>query len=373
MSSTQAAPTVAASPPRVLSIDALRGFDMFWIMGADAWFSSLLGMIDRPWAGQLKQQLEHVPWEGFRFYDLIFPLFLFLVGCVIPYSLAKYRERPGDAHWRLIRRGAALTLIGLMLNGLLQFEWDQLRWAGVLQRIGICYAVAGLLYLHLSPRGLVLTFSGILIGYWLIMIGIPVPGGERGDFTPAGNLAGYLDRTLLPGKIMPEYYGYGDNEGILSTIPAIATALLGVLAGLYLRSSDQPLRKVSMLTMAGLAGLVLGLLWGNFFPVIKNLWTSTFVLVAGGWSLLLLALFYGIIDVGGWRGWALPFIVIGANAILVYVLPYVWDVDFTVNFFTGGLQRVLPAVAPLIGLGGVLVCKWLLLYVLWRQKWYLRV
>jgi predicted acyltransferase len=186
-------------------------------------------------------------------------------------------------------------------------------------------------------------------------------------------LAGYLDRLLLPGKIMPEYYGYGDNEGILSTLPAIATTVLGIFAGLYLRSVEAPARKVVGLTIAGAICLATGLLWAQVFPVIKNLWTSSFVLVAGGWSLMLLALFYAVIDVGGWRRWAFPFIVIGANAILVYVLPYVWNVDFTVEFLTGGLQRIWPSGAALIAIGSALALKWLLLYVLWRQRWFLRV
>jgi predicted acyltransferase len=232
---------------RLLSIDALRGFDMFWIIGGDdlgralgRWWGSGAGRI-------LEDQLEHVKWEGFRFYDLIFPLFLFVVGAVLPFSLGKLPEAGlGTAagsratYRRIARRTVLLFALGLLCNGVLQFRWETLRVAGVLQRIAACYGIAAVLSLNLTTRGLVFTLATILLGYWALLANVAAPGRVPGDYSIEGNLAGWVDRHYLPGKIMQAYYGFGDNEGLLSTIPAVATALMGVLAGRWLRSGSGP-------------------------------------------------------------------------------------------------------------------------------------
>ncbi len=193
---------------------------------------------------------------------------------------------------------------GLIANGLLKFDFENLRMAGVLQRIGICYGITALLVLHLNLRALAALLVGVLLGYWAILALVPVPGGMAGDFTIEGNLGGYLDRNYLPGKIYEAYYGFGDNEGLLSTLGAIGTTLLGVLSGSWLKSSALPWTKVSGLLMTGSACLLLGLAWSTALPLIKNLWTSSFVLVTGGCSLILLAWFYAVIDVLEYRRWA---------------------------------------------------------------------
>jgi len=221
---------------RLLSLDALRGFDMFWIAGGDALTTGILSRFPLPTTERLKDQLEHVDWEGFRFYDLIFPLFMFLVGCVIPFSLEKFQERPASAYSRIQRRTALLFLLGVIANGLLKFDFANLRYAGVLQRIAICYGTGAILFVNLKLRGQAIAVAGILLGYWAVLALVPVLGGTAGDFTKEGNLGGHLDRTFLPGKIMQAYYGYGDKEGLLSTIPAVATVLLGALAGRWLKS-----------------------------------------------------------------------------------------------------------------------------------------
>jgi predicted acyltransferase len=370
----QPLPVGSVSPQRSVAVDALRGFTMFWIVGGDELGRTLLAAVERPWADRLSRQLEHAPWEGFRFYDLIFPTFLLLVGCVIPWSLEKYRSQPGQVYLRLLRRSGLLFLFGLLANGLLELQWDQLRVAGVLQRIAICYAAAALIYLHAGVIGRSLWLCGILIGYWALLSWVPAPGKAAGDLSPAGNLAGYLDRTFLPGIILPEYYGFGDNEGFLSTLPAVATVLLGtLLAGLLGRGQPQWWRAAALAALgAGL--LLLGQLWGNFFPVIKNLWTSSFVLVAGGWSCLLLALFYSLFDCLGWRRLAFFWVVIGMNAITIYMLPSLIDFGYSSDFFLGGLAGWLPPqwgaallLAGQVGLG------WLLLYGLYRQRIFLRL
>ena len=369
------ASTASSSAPaeRLVSLDALRGFDMFWIIGGDRLARLLLARTNWPQRGKLIEQLEHVAWEGFRFYDLIFPLFLFLVGCVIPYSLAKYRDRPSATYGRIARRTLALVLLGLVCNGILQFQWSDLRYAGVLQRIGLCYGAAALIAVHLRPRGQLAMVVGILAGYWALLTYVGAPGGTAGDLSPAGNLAGYIDRHWLPGAIKAEYYGYGDNEGLLSTLPAIATTLLGVLTGEWLRSGSSSLAKFGGLLLAGGVMLPAGYFWGQHFPIIKILWTSSFVLVAGGWSLLLLALFYLVLDVIGFRWWAFPFVVIGLNAITIFVAPRFIDFNKMTTFFLGGVMSLSGDWAPVIAAAGALTLKWIFLWILYRKQMFLRV
>ncbi len=366
---------------RVLSIDARRGFDMFWIMGADTLVKKLLALVpattfagaSTAWVAGLAEQFEHVEWEGFRFYDLIFPLFLMLVGCSIPFSLNKLGESKPRIYMRILRRTFLLVLMGLIYNGIQNFDWDQLRWMGVLQRIGICYGIAALLAVHIGPRGLFAVWVAILLGYWGILTWVPVPGGTAGDLTPAGNLSGYLDRTLLPGKILEKYYGYGDNEGLLSTIPAVATVLLGIGAGRWLQSGYSKLEKASGLMALGAALVILGTFWGNYFPIIKNLWTSSFVLVAGGWSLMLLSVFYGVIDGLGFRGWAWLWIVIGANAITIYMLQRIVPFGKISEFFLKGIANLEYVDRDIVLLAGALVCKCTLLIVMYKKRMFLRL
>jgi predicted acyltransferase len=194
-----------------------------------------------------------------------------------------------------------------------------------------------------------------------------------GDFSKAGNLAGYVDRHYLPGKIIPAYYGEGDNEGVLSTIPAVATALLGALAGQWLRSAKSPGWKVLGLVLAGISCLAAGWLWSYRFPIIKNIWTSSYVLFAGGWSLLLLALFYGIIDVLRFSAWAYFFVVIGANAITIYVLPRIVDFQKIAHFFVGGVARHTGSFGDVVTATAILAVQWLVLLYLYRNRLFLRV
>jgi predicted acyltransferase len=366
----------ASGDGRLLSIDALRGFDMFWIVGGDALVTAWARWAGGPSRDVIVTQLEHVPWEGFHFYDLIFPLFLFVVGAVIPFSLGKLRERGevGAAlYWRIARRVALLFALGLLCNGVLQLDFANLRVAGVLQRIAVCYGCAALIALHTGVRGQAVLTAAILLGYWALLALVPAPGSAPGDYTMEGNLPGYLDRHYLPGKIMKEYYGYGDNEGLLSTLPAVATALLGVLAGHWLRSGHSPPFKVLGLALAGVLSLLLGTAWGGWFPVIKNLWTSSYVLVAGGWSLLLLAFFYGVLDVLRLRRWAFFFTVIGANAITIYVVPRFVDFHKIADFFLGGVGRHSGAFGPVVLALGVVAAEWLFLLYLYRRRIFLRV
>jgi predicted acyltransferase len=360
-----------ARATRVVSVDALRGFDMFWILGGD----SLAQALKRMSAGGdglagsagsfLGYQLEHAEWAGFRFYDLIFPLFVFIVGVSLVFSLTRLVEQEGKAaaHRRVFRRFVLLFVLALIYSGGVNQFWPDIRLLGVLNRIALCYLFASLLFLNLPWRGLVAACASLLIGYWALMTYVPFPdlrpvtaSGQvisqqmtatnvaqlnwsttntlRGVFEPGLNLANYLDAKYLPGKKWDKTW---DPEGLLSTLPAIATCLLGVFAGLLLRNSRFDAQKKSLWLICG--GVVLvaaGWLWGIQFPVIKKIWTSSYVLVAGGYSALLLGVFHHVIDVWGKQRWATAFVWIGANAITLYFADSIIGFERLAHRLVGG-------------------------------------
>jgi predicted acyltransferase len=334
--------TVAPATRRVASLDALRGFTIFWILGGDALAWALNEMSsDRDGAlsaaGRfIGAQLQHVDWEGFRFYDLIFPMFVFVTGVSIVFSLSTMVEREGKsaAHIRVLRRAALLFALGILYYGGLSKNWPDIRLLGVLQRIALCYLFASLLFLNFNLRGLIVAFVTLLVGYWALMTFVPVPGIGAGDFAPGANLADWIDENYLPGK---KWNGPWDPEGLLSTLPAIATCLLGVFAGLLLKNSAlSPSQKSLALTGAGIVLVAAGFLWGLQFPVIKSIWTSSFVLVAGGFSLLFLGAFYELIDNRDQKSWSPVFMWLGANAITLYLLYGMIDFSQLARRFVGG-------------------------------------
>jgi predicted acyltransferase len=363
---------------RLLSLDALRGFDMFWITGGQRIIHALALLTGWPVFKWLNVQMHHVEWEGFAFYDLIFPLFLFLAGVSMPFSFSKRLLR-GESKKTICRhalkRMFMLIFIGMLYNRILNLDAEHLRFASVLGRIGVAWFFAAVIYLNTSQRWQVVWFWGLLIGYNLLMQFIPVPGFGTGNMTLEGNLAGYIDRLFLPGKLHLDVL---EPEGILSTIPSVSTALMGVLAGTLLRSEEyhiSKLKKGVLLIGSGIVFLVLGKLWGLFFPLIKNLWTSSFTLYAGGISLVLLGIFYIIIDVWGFKRWAFFFIVIGLNPITIYLVQYK-IIDFNVmrDFFFGGLMRMaLGYWSGIIGSVGYVACVWMFLYFLYKKKIFLKV
>lgn len=370
---------------RVLSVDALRGFDMFWILGADALVHAFNKMAQGSNAGVasvaafLSYQLEHADWVGFRFYDLIFPLFVFLVGVSIVFSLSKAIER-GDrsaVYKRVFRRFVLLFVIALLYSGGFSNEWPNIRLLGVLNRIALCYLFASLLFLNLRWRGLAVACAALLLGYWALMTFVPAPGIGAGSFAKGANLANWFDAQYLPGK---KWDGTWDPEGLLSTLPAIATCLLGVFAGLWLQRSDSTdQRKVAWLMGSGAVAVAAGALWGVQFPVIKKIWTSSYVLVAGGFSAILLGVFHQIVEVWNCRSWATPFIWIGANAITLYLANNVVRFRELAKRFVGGdvrnffEQHIATGCGDLvIALVGLLLAVGLACF-LYRRKIFLRV
>ena len=361
---------------RVKSLDALRGFDMFWIIGGDAICRSLPAIKDASCTRFLASQVNHKPWAGFTFYDLVFPLFLFIVGAVFPFSLLRRASEEKDRkriYARVVKRTLVLIVLGLVAGGVLGFDFANMRWTGVLQRIGLCYLLAAILVLNTKVRTQVAVFVAILLLYWAAMALIPVPGYGAGVMTPEGSLHSYIDQKVLPGRISAEFYGPGDSLGAISTLTAVCSLLLGVFAGYWLKSGRSGKTKTLGLVAGGIFCLGVGYVWGLVFPIIKHIWTSSYVVWAGGWCLLLLALFYWLIDVKGWGRWAFFFVVIGTNAILVYFGQEVIDFDAIAKFFLGGVEQHSAAFAPLILPVGALAVKWLGLVFLYRRKIFFKV
>jgi len=364
---------VNASANRLRSLDALRGFDMLWIAGGGAMLQAWADSNDWAWLDAARAQTDHAKWNGFTFWDLIFPLFLFLAGVSLPLSFARRRAEgasDGALARHALRRGLTLVLLGLVYNGLLRFDLATLRCASVLGRIGLAWMFAAWIVLGTrSTRARVGWLAGILVGYWAALTLVPVPGFGAASLEPGTNLVDWFDQRFLPGRL---YREVRDPEGLLATIPAIATALCGVLAGEWLQRRDlEPARRTSGLAAAALGCLALGALWALVFPLNKNLWTSSFVLWCAGWSLLLLCVFHLVIDLWKFERGAFVLEVIGANAITIYVLQSFLDFDALAKLLLTG--RGALKLHPALVAGGGLALKWTLLYALWRARIFLRV
>jgi predicted acyltransferase len=280
---------------RIESIDALRGINMFWLIGFDGAMVSLAemtrdkGPLVSAIGNFLGTQFVHESWEGLHFYDFIFALFIFIIGVSIVLSLPASVERGGRAetHLRVMRRSFLLFLIGIVVYGIGQNWWD-VRLLGVLQRIALCYFFTSLMFLNFNLRGMIAALVTLLIGYWALMTFIPVPGIGAGSYAPDANLANWIDQNYLPGRLWDLTR---DPEGMLSTLPAIGTCLFGVFAGLLMRDARiSPGQKTLCLITGGCMLLAAGYLWALQFPIVKAIWTSSFVLVTAGYSGILLGL-----------------------------------------------------------------------------------
>lgn len=376
------------NPDRIVSLDALRGFDMFWILGADAVVYAIGEINHSSTASLIVRQMTHNEWEGFAFYDLIFPMFVFIVGVSLVFSLSKIIAVSGrsTAVKRIVFRAIALFLLGIFHYGGASNVWPKIRLVGVLQRIALCYLAVGLLFTFLRPRTLAIITVSLLLIYWALMALVPVSGVGRGNYAERMNFADYVDKVALPGRMHMKDH---DPEGLLSTLPAIASCLLGVFAGLLLRSPrPQPWMKAAILMLAGAVSVGVGMAWGGMFhgvpslaflaplkfPVIKKIWTSSFVLVAGGYSAALLGLFYLIVDVWKVRFWAMPFAWIGMNAITLYLLAGLFDFSKLAGRFVGGnVAHGLGQYADTVRAGVALLMVILLARFLFRRRIFMRL
>ncbi len=272
-----------------MSIDALRGMDMFFIVGMEEVFEAFSKIF--PMNPTLNDRLQHAPWAGFHFYDLIFPLFAFIIGVSLVFSLSKSVATEGKSQTslKIFKRSLILFILGILTYGGINGGIEHIRLLGVLQRLALCFCAAGLAFVWLNSRQMVVLTVLLLAGYWAMLTFIPVPGFGAGDFAEGHNLTNWIDKMYLPFR---KWDGDHDPEGLLSTLPAIATCLLGVFAGMLIKNSSvEPARKVRLLILWGCTGVVAGLLWHLQFPIIKKVWSSSFVLFTAGISSLLLALF----------------------------------------------------------------------------------
>jgi predicted acyltransferase len=366
--------TRAAAPAeRLTSIDALRGFDMFWIMGGAPFVMAVCKVFANPLPHWLDRQFEHVEWQGFVAWDLIMPLFLFIVGVAMPFSFSKRMalgETRGKIYRKVFFRVLVLWILGMVVQGhLLQFDSNNLQfYSNTLQAIAAGYVISSIALVELPVRGQAIITGLLLIIYWLLLAFVPVPGRGAGILTPDGNLAMWVDKILLG-----HFQDGTPYTWILSSLGFGATVLMGVLAGHLLRSSLSGPRKAQYLAVSGLSCLLVGWLWSFLLPIIKHIWTSSMVLWSGGWCLLLLALFYWLIDVKGYRRWAFFLVVIGMNAIVAYMIAEVVPLLPLSKIFFAGLAKHLGVFGEVLLTFGALGILWIFLYYLYRNRDFVRV
>lgn len=382
---------------RLTSLDALRGFTMFWIIGSGAFYDSLKTIAEAGGdeikdfsvlaktglSGFLANQLEHRRWEGFVFYDLIFPLFIFIIGVSIVFSLQKMlsEKSKGAVYARIFKRFALLFLLGVFYDegmaklyeytdaGAIDYnEFDENVLCGVLQRLALCYLFTSLLFIHLRLKGLIAIFVAIMIGYWALCSFVAAPDEPTYSLERNHNISHWIDKQI------PPYYGT-DPEGYFSTFPAVCTCLLGVFAAFLVRNQAVSERKkVLYMLGVGVLMVVTGYLWSYQFPIIKRLWTSSYVLVSGGYSLILLAVFYQVIDIWKIQKWSIPFIWIGANPLTIYMATNIVDFEALADRFVGGpVRETFGLYGPLLNtFVSVALCLWLLRF-LYKRQIFLRV
>jgi predicted acyltransferase len=360
---------------RLMSLDALRGFDMFWITGGWFMVHHLDGICNHhPVTAFIKNQLEHVVWEGFRFEDIIMPLFLFIVGTAMPFSFSKSLaggRGKKQIYLHVVKRVLILWILGMMLQGnLLSYRFSGFRfYSNTLQAIAAGYLFASIIMLQSGIRWQIIITGGLLLLYWALLALVPVPGYGPGVLTADGNFANYIDHMVL-GR-----FDDGLNyTWVLSSMTFTATVMLGVMAGHLLRSKKTETLKTLGLFAAGIGLLLLGMAWDIWFPIIKRIWTSSFVLFSGGLCYLLLAVFYLVIDVWGFKKWAFGFVVIGTNAIAIYVTYHLFDFREVADIFVRGLARWLNSdwyelVRALLAFA----IAWLILYWMYRKKTFIKI
>jgi len=370
---------------RLLSVDIFRGLMVAGMI-----------LVDNPGNDeQAYWPIVHAKWNGWTPADFIFPSFVFLVGIAMVYSFQARLQR-GESRAQIFAHAAKRTLLlivlGILVNGFPDYHLADWRIEGVLQRIAVCYFAAAILVLWSDWKGQIAAILVCLLGYWAILRFVPIPGiGVPGRDIPFldmdGNIVAWLDRTLFPGHL---FDGTRDPEGLISNIPAIATALFGVLTGQWLRSARAQRTKLAGLLAAGACAAILGRFWDVWFPINKHMWTSSFAVWSAGLSLLFLALLYWAVEIRGWRGaWTMPFLVFGMNAIagfvadaLVYGPAYSWHVKgpngtpITLQEFAFGHLSALPVSAAgaslIYSLLAVTFC-WVLVWLLYRKQIFLKI
>lgn len=358
---------VAAPDQRLASLDAFRGFTMFWIVGGKEILRALQQLDQNPILAFLTYQLDHSPWEGLRFYDLIWPSFMLMVGMSIPFSFAhrSLTQTRREILWSAWKRAAVLFLLGSLRASVSSGTPTLVELSSALQPIAIAYLVASYLAGR-STRVQAATGAGILAGYAILLMFVPAPGIPAGSYVKDANLVTAVDLAVL-GRTHPEGWGT-----VLSTIPTISTTILGLLIGGLLRSDRSVGAKLKIIGLAGSAGVALGFAISLFLPIVMKLWTASYGVASAGWACLFFLCFYWIIDVKGRRKWAFPFLVIGMNAIAAYLGPTLAPIRRMAGIFTQGPAAGLGSWGPLFMAAMVLLVEWLILYWMYKRKIFLK-
>ena len=360
------------SDQRLVCVDALRGFDMLWIIGGAEVLITLAKATGIGFLDNIAVHFDHT-WGQFHFYDLIQPLFLFIVGVVMPVSFKKRIAR-GETKKRLythiLKRVFVLYILGLISSGhLLSFDIMKIHLVtNVLHCIAFGYLFSSIMILELNRKWQIVITAGLLLIYWAIMALIPIPGHGAGIYQQDLNLALYVDNAVLGHFQEGEGWTY-----IITSINFIPSIMLGVFAGNILQSDKDELKRARLLGLVGICCIVTGRIWGIWFPVIHHIWTSSLVLYGAGLSFLLLSLFYLVIDIWGFKKWSFPFVVIGMNAIAVYVATHLFDFSRIGNIFVGGLAGYMGTWGDFLQAVAALAVVWLILYYMYIKKTFIKV
>lgn len=361
---------------RVLSIDALRGFDMLLISGGATFLVLMENKTGLAWVDWLAMQMTHPAWHGFTFYDFIFPLFLFIAGISLSFSLSKgigMGLTNTALYGKAFRRMLILIVLGIFYKNapVPFFDPSEIRFVSVLGRIGIAVMATTLLYLNFNRRGRIVWVAGILLLYYAALYLIPVPGYGAGDLSFEGNLVGWIDRQYLPGRLLQGTY---DELGILTQLPALCLTVLGSYAGDILRSERQELSKFKILVLAGIVCTGIGLIWGLHFPINKHLWSSSYILLTAGMAFLFMAGFYWLIDIKNYRKWAFFFQVIGLNSLTIYMVYRFVDFSYTSKLLFSGLLSPVPLIWHEVFIAfSAMILVWLFLYFLYQNKVFIKI
>jgi predicted acyltransferase len=337
-------------------------------MGGDVIFKSLDNIFHSDITQFITLQMDHVEWLGFRFYDIIMPLFVWLAGVSMPFSFAGRLSKNDSksALWpHIIRRFLILWILGMVVQGnLLTYDADMFRYySNTLQAIAAGYLIASVLVLYVNVRGQMIATVALMLAYWLIMSVVQVPGAGAGMYEPGANAAIYIDKLIL-GK----FQDGTTYSWILSSLNFGATAMLGVFAGYMLKAGFSNMRKLGMLALTGILLIVVARLWHPAHPIIKHIWTGSFVLYSGGICYLLLAFFYLSADMSSFKGWAKGFIIIGANSIVAYTAWHLFDFGLVSDIFTNGLKPYTGNWYPLIRSVAAFMVIFLILRYMYVKK-----
>jgi predicted acyltransferase len=364
--SPEQAVSPAAGTKRLVSLDAFRGWTMFWIVGGTALVGGLQALNTNPVINGLIYELNHTDWQGLRFYDLIWPSFMLMTGMSLPFSYAKrsLTQTHHQIFMRVLRRFGVLFLLGSLRESI-QFNHPYLiELSSALQPIAVAYLAAFLL-IRKSWKIQAAAGAGILVFYGLLLAFVPAPGVPAGSYDRNANLVLWTDLATV-GRVLPEHWGT-----VICTLPTIATTILGMLLGELLMTNRSAASKMKIIALVGLSGVVLGWALNPVIPIVMKIWTTTYGLASAGFACLMFLVFYWLIDVRGFRKPAFPFLVIGMNAVAIYMSESIIPWSRTVAIFTGPLTGTLGFFTPLFHAIAVLTVEWLVLYWMYKRKIFL--